>query len=529
MMTINEKIAFLMETIPSEKEVMELKRRFLFGGVETELLLDASRTLLNSKPDENLIEWAYTILQMRMEKRKNRTEERIPVQQKMERIIALFSNQEDLQRILQIDDWDTSDRRAIQLVSHFVANDIPLMSNFKIVDKVYNLLANSYIPLDIASKYFGKTEFEDERDHLLEKYKTYRRKKERTEAEEMPQMPVRESPIKRYTYLLSSLAALTFIFMAGFLTAKYLYDKPMTQIRIPIETTTVKAVHAADDNLSHQAKSPHPAEASLERQYIINRIMLERGLEDLGVETKIDFSTKVMAQMAGPIDLPDYLQEEKGLIHEPEPWHPPRTLAGGPLKIAIRGIGELHGLALPLPPPDRNTTGTKALPEGFRLEAEETPSSRIVYMTDNKNYYPVELYTFVGEPVIMEFRLINFKPGHYVPVPSDIWHFSDIGALRMHKHFIYQQGKISPAKIITNHFHPGGGSVELISVGKLDRSKRQHELLVERNDYLPSGKLLYQERYEIDRIDGRWRSRLVHQAWYDEGIKIQAKGLDTVQ
>lgn len=198
-MTINEKIAFLMETIPSEKEVMALKRQFLFGGVETELLLDASRTLISSKPDENLIEWAYTLLKMRMEKKKQQIEERIPIQQKMERIIALFSNQEDLQRILQIEEWDSSDRRAIQLVSHFVANDIPLMSNFKIVDKVYNLLANSYIPLDIASKYFGKSDFEDERDHLLEKYKTYRRKKERSASEEVPQIPVRQSPLKRYT------------------------------------------------------------------------------------------------------------------------------------------------------------------------------------------------------------------------------------------------------------------------------------------------------------------------------------------
>jgi hypothetical protein len=113
-----------------------------------------------------------------------------------------------------------------------------------------------------------------------------------------------------------------------------------------------------------------------------------------------------------------------------------------------------------------------------------------------------------------------------MPVVSNIWLFSDIGELRMHKHFVYQNNRIDPVKIVTNLFLPGGESLETVSVRKLDRDRMHRELLVSRKDYLPSAKLLYREDREIDRLAGYWRSRTVRQIWYDEGRKIHVKGLE---
>ncbi|WP_456451465.1 hypothetical protein [Hydrogenimonas sp.] len=528
-MTIQEKAAFLMETIPSEKEVLELKRRYLFGGLEAQLLLEASRTLHSPAPDSHLIEWAYDIIQLHMERSKNKGKEELPVQEKMERIIALFSNPEDLQAILDREEWSASDKRSIQLVSHFVANDIPLMSNFKIVDKVYRLLDNAYLPPHIAAKYFGKSGHAADRDRILEKYEAYRRKKERQQAGELPKMPEQSSLLKRYTYLLGAVATVAGIFLGGFFTAKFLYDRKAEGELTP----------AAMESILHK-KGPRQKEAeengtlstqkALEQHLVVNRVLLEERLADYGVGEKVDFATRAMAEAVGR-----HLPSRAGKKPAPEEVLLPADRAKetprlkGPLKVAVEGLSGLHGLKLPLAVTEQNLSMGTPVPEGFRLEADETPATRLLYLTDGETFYPVEIYAFTAEPVIVEYRLIAYKPGHHMPVVSNIWHFSDLGELRMHKHFVYQEDRIAPVKIIANHFLPGGGTIELVSVSKLDRRHRAHELPVARKDYLPTAKMLYQELYEIDRLAGEWRSRLVRQVWYDEGKKILAKGLEPAE
>ncbi|BDY12824.1 hypothetical protein [Hydrogenimonas cancrithermarum] len=528
-MTFDEKVKFLMETIPSEKEVDEIKRRYLLSGVEAYLLLDASRTLQNSTPDENLIAWAHAILRIHLDGEKADAEEGIPLQTKMERIIALFSNTEDLQRVLKHESWGASEKRALGLVSHFVANDIPLMSNVKIVEKVYDLLLNAYLPSDIASKYFGKKSLATERDYLLEKYLAYRKKSESPQAPIPPKNPTSEDSLKRYAYILGAAVTVAFIFMSGFLTAKWLYENKQAPAEISVAKASPAAAAASlpEENRTSKIGTSSAQHAALQRSYELNRVLLQKNLERFGLNEKVDFASRIVAQTAASFDLPEVSRKRRGSLRDEDSgiFRAPTQLPG-PMRVSLEALGSLHGLKLPLRIRDRNETEILPLPEGFRMEAKESLSSRILYLSDGKSYYPVELYSFVGEPLIMEYRLINYKPGHFIPVPSNIWHFSDIGEMRMHKHFIYLKNRLSPAKIITTHFLPGGGTVELVSLGKIDRDKTRRELLLERTDYLPSGKLLYREGYDIERVDGRWRSRLVRQVWYEEGRKIRAKGVD---
>ena len=522
-MTKEEKIQFLMETIPSEEEVVKLKRRFLFGSLEAELLKEASATLRSSSPDSALIDWAYALLQLHFERERNKEKRELPLQEKMERIIALFSNNEDLQRILQAEDWSPSDRRAIQLVSHFVANGIPLMTNVKLVEKVYHLLANAYLPPEIASKYFGRDDFERERDAILEKYRTYRKKRERTEKGEVALPPEKPSMFKRYAYILGAAATVVGIFLAGFFTAKFLYEKKMSGV--------VVAGAAGSTTHSRERRTAErqlriPRRENLEKRFVDTRVVLQEGFDRLGLGEKVDFVSKVMAKGLEEMPLPHGMEErpEEKLLgaERPASGLPAAHKRNVRFEIAVTELGKLKGLKLPMPKEEANAT-LAALPEGFELHAAETPASRVLYITKGETTYPLEIYSFIGEPVIMEYTLNAFKPGHYLAVPSQIWYFSNIGELRTHRRFVYQKGKVAPAKIITNHFLPGGESVYIASVGKLDRKHRQQELMLERRDYLPSGKLLYREKREIDRLTGHWRSRLKERVWYDEGRKIRAK------
>ena len=515
-MTKEEKIQFLMETIPSEEEVVNLKRRFLFGNLEAELLKDASATLRTSSPDSALIDWAYALLQFHFDREWNKEKRQLPLQEKMERIIALFSNNEDLQRILEAEEWSASERRAIQLVSHFVTNGIPLMTNIKLVEKVHRLLANAYLPPDLASKYFGLDDFERERERILEKYLAYKEKRERLKRNETPLLPEKPSIFKRYAYILGAVTAIVVIFLAGFFTAKFLYKEKMSGVVASPPAGDISTLQKPQ-TVSKQLEMPHSV--NLEKKFIDSRVVLQKRFERLGFGKKVDFVSRVRTN-----GLEKRRPEEKLLGADaasssvPAPAHRRNVR----FQIAVSELGKLKGLKLPIPAHETNET-LASLPEGFELHAAETPASRVLYLMKGGTTYPLEIYSFIGEPIIMEYTLIAFKRGHYLAVPSQIWYFSDIGDLRTHRRYVYQKGKMAPAKIITNHFLPGDESIYLVSVGKLDRKQRQQELLLERRDYLPSGKLLYQERREIDRLTGHWRSRIVERIWYDEGHKILTK------
>jgi len=523
-MTTQEKIAFLMETIPSEKEVLELKKRYLFGALEAELLSEASRTLQSSRPDTHLIDWAYELLRHYSERNATRVEQRLPMQEKMERIIALFSNPEDLQSVLQAEEWSPSDRRAIQLVSHFVANDIPLASNVKIVDKVYRLLENAFLPPAIAARYFGKAGRDSRREEILEKYRAYREKRARPQGEPTP--PRQEHPLKRYIYIIGAVSAVLAIFMSGFITARILYGNRADAGLTPVAMESILQKQAKKaENSPKEANATDPGERAMARQLAVSRLLLQEGLEEYGLPEKVDFSCKALGGAIADA-LPgeeEERQSAKGLLPGPasRAVAPPK----GALKVAIAGISRLQGLRLPLQRTEENLSLGMPLPEGFRLHAQESPEQRILYLSDGTAAYPVEVYSFAAEPTIVRYRFIHYEPKHFMPVISDIWHFSDIGELRMHKHFVYQKDRITPAKIITNHFLPGGETLEMVSVGKLDGNKRPKELPLRRRDYFFNGKLLYAEDHELDRLDGRWRSRTVRQVWYDGGRKIRAKEL----
>ncbi|WP_353661688.1 hypothetical protein [Hydrogenimonas sp. SS33] len=519
-MTTQEKIAFLMETIPSEKEVAELRRKFLFSRLENDLLLDASGTLASSSPETPLIDWAYAILQFHFEKSKNRQTRELPIQEKMERIIALFSNTEDLQQILKEEEWNPGDRRAIQLVSHFVANDIPLMTNIKLVDKVYHLLENAYLPPDIASKYFGRGKEESERETILEKYRAYREKKAHKEADRAPLPPRQPSFWKRYAYLFGAAAAVAGIFLAGFFTAKLLYENK-TVTRVTVSAQAENPRKKRPDALSPEKQMAVAKGENIGERFIANRIVLQKGLESLGLEKKVDFAKKLLAKSLEDVPLP-HGKNPADLLPLPEK----RAAAGARLerdprlKLAVVQLSKLKGLRLPLSAEDINATLAR-LPKGYEVGAVETPATRLVYATKEEKSYPLEIYSFIGEPTITRYTFVTFGRGHLFAVPSDIWHFSDAGELRAHRHFIYQGGKISPAQIITDLFLPGDETIHIVSVGKLDRYRQNREHLVERYDYLPSGKLLHTEKRELDRLNNYWQSRLVERVWYDEGKKIK--------
>ena len=525
-MTTNEKIAFLMETIPTDREIQEIKRRYLLNGIEVQLLEDASRTLQTSSPDQNLIEWAYAILQIHKQKREKRENEKTDLQTKMERLSALFSSPEDLHRIIDDESWGPTEKRNFQLVSHFVANRIPLSSNAKIVEKVYDLLENSYLPKDIASKYFGKKVFSSERDLLLEKYQNYRRRKEESRSTETYVPQKRDNPAKRYGYILGAVSVIAIVFLSGFFTAKLLYENGSPEKALPI-AQNASTQNIPDERNGVTEKNGSVADKALEQRFIVSRVSLQEGLENYGVSEKIDFATKLLAQSAAsalphgigrkPTDknltaLP--LQKEERL---------PAPPFKGPLKIAVTELRNLQGLKLPLEKGDGNISVGVNLPKTFKLKASESAASRIVYLENGEKLYPVETYSFVTEPTIVEYRLIQFKPDHYLSVPSNIWRFSESGEMRMHKHFVYQGRKAAPLKVITNYFLPNGETLETVSVEKRDRRLRSKEFLLARRDYLPSAKLLYKEEYSLDKSNGSWHSRLLRQVWYDEGKKILTK------
>jgi hypothetical protein len=523
-MTIQEKTAYLMEVIPSEEEVLELKKRYLFGGLEARLLLDASETLRSPNPDPNLVEWAYELLQLHIQKSRTKESERISSQEKMERILALFSNTEDLQEALSCEEWSPSDRRAIQLVSHFVTNDIPLVSNFKIVNKVYRLLNNARLPSHIATKYFGKNIHTEERNRILERYENYRARKEHRPSE-LPTAIEDTGLMKRYAYMIGALAAVVGIFLSGFITAKLIYGQKADAMLTETARESLLRKKESGPKKAEDGNETIEADRALDQHVALNRVLLQERLREYGLDKNIEFATKATAESARP-GLEHRFARSEGVVTEalvPSERESPRLT--GPMKVAVEAIAGLHGLELPLAVNEDNLSIGTPVPEGFRLKSEETPSLRLVYLTDGKTFYPVELYSFTAEPFIVEYRLVMFKPGHYMPVVSNIWHFTDIGELRMHKHFVYQKDRIAPAKIITNLFLPGGESLEMVSVPKLDRDRRAKELPLSRKDYLPNAKMLYEELHEIDRLEGHWRSRLVRQVWYDEGKKILAKGL----
>ena len=527
-MATQKKITFLMETIPSEEAVLELRKRYLFGPLEAELLKEASRALHASSPDSRLIDWAYELLQLHIARNAAKKEKELPMQEKMERIIALFSNPEDLQSLLRAEDWSPSDKRAIQLVSHFVANEIPLASNVKIVDKVYRLLENASLPPSIAARYFGRSGSDAQRERILEKYRTYRdNRAERQSAPPSP--PEREHPLKRYIYILGASAVVVAIFMAGFVTARLLYGGGA---QAELSRAAMESILHPSPKPEKEGKTQNRAvddgHEALENRLAVSRVLLQEGLEKYDtLQRKVDFACRVVGGAVA-----DALPTRRGTKGEAGDERAPRALRRslphplprGALKVAIEGIAQLQGLRLPARPEEANLSLDIPVPEGFRLHAEETPQRRTLYLSDGKSAYPLEVYSFVAEPTILRYRLINYEPKHYMPVVSDIWHFSDIGELRTHKHFVYRNGRISPAKIITNHFLPGGETLEMVSVGKLGRDGRPAELPLRRRDFLPNAKLLYDETHELDRLDGTWRSRTVRQVWYDEGKKIYAKG-----
>lgn len=524
-MTINDKTKFLMETIPTDREIQELKRRYLLNGIEVQLLQDASRTLQQSAPDKNLIEWAYAILRIHREKSEKRGTEPVTLQTKMERLTALFSSPEDLHRIVDDGSWGVNEKRNFQLVSHFVANGIPLSSNAKIVEKVYDLLENSYLPKDLAAKYFGKKNFSGERDLLLEKYRNYRERKEASRPEEIPVSGKYDNPAKRYGYILGAVAAIALVFLSGFFTAKLLYEKESGgNIAEPRHESPARNI--AGEEKREKITQSSLADKTLQPQFIVSRISLQKGLEEYGISDKIDFAAKLLAQSAasalphgigkGPVET-----NGTGLLSREEA---PVLLREGPLKVAVTRLRTLHGLKLPLRESERNVSAGVDLPKSFRLHAAESAASRVVYLGNGDKTYPLETYSFTTEPTIVEYRLINFKPGHYLSVPSNIWRFSTTGEMREHKHFVYQGTKAAPVKIITNYFLPNGETLETVSVGKTDGRGRTREYLLSRRDYLPSAKMLLREDYALQRRNGAWRNRLLHRVWYDEGIKIRARG-----
>ncbi|WP_456449560.1 hypothetical protein [Hydrogenimonas sp.] len=535
---IHEKIEFLMETIPSEERVNALKRHYLLGGTETALLLDASKTLHSAEPDRHLVEWAYALLQVYMEKERSPEKGGPTLQTKIERILALFSNAKDLHRALERETWSPSETRAFQLISHFVNNDIPLVSNTKMVEKVHDLLENSYLPPDIAARYFGKSGFASEKNLVLEKYRAFLEEKKKA-PKAVPEPKKEESGLKRFSFILGAAAIVAIIFLSGFFTAKTMYERSIAVVKIPMsplpnvvssreKEEKKEERRQENENLSPPEKRVDSEErVPLRETYSTNRELLQKGLERYGLQDKIDFATHLIAQAAATVPIPDLgMKKENDTLRNKGSASGGQALyklPTGPIRVAIESLAELQGLKLPLPASDRNGTKILPYPKNFTLKAKDSPSSRIVYLTDGTTYYPKELYSFIGEPVIMEYRLIGFKRRHFIPVPSHIWQFSERGELRMHKHFIYQGERLSPAKIITTHFLPNGATMELVSIGKLDRDGQGRELLVERKDYLPSGKFLYRESREVIRKGGKWTSRIEEQIWYDEGKKIHIK------
>jgi hypothetical protein len=522
-MTDGEKIRFLMETIPSEDEVQAIRRRYLLTETETSLLTDAVRTLKSSHPDQNIVDWAYDLLRMKMAKKAPKSDEHVPLETKMEQIIALFSNPEDLEIVLKHDAWGPTEKRLLGLVSHFVANGIPLMSNVKIVEKVYDLLSSAYLPHDIAFKYFGHDNRLLEHDLLMKRYSEYRRVNTQPAPEAVPSVPKKESFLKRYTYMLGAILTIASIFMAGFLSAKWIYEPK------GVATMRVSAAQAENGGRKQGVVSgairdicaPMEQNAS-ELFYRKNRLAVVQGLAKYGLAKLVDFAMPATPGKDEGVRGED--REGGKLFLKREAPGGTRFVwpADGHLKASVAMLAKLKGLKLPIVALDINLSDVldMAGEKSFRLEAKETSASRLVYATDGARYFPVEIYTFVGEPMIIGYRLINFKPGHYIPVVSNIWHFSNIGELREHRHFVYLQNRVTPAKIVSTRFLPGYETVETESVVKRMPDGSHEELPLLRTDYATSGKLLYKERYTVHRDMGRWKSDPVRRIWYADGKKI---------
>ncbi|WP_457596880.1 hypothetical protein [Hydrogenimonas sp.] len=526
-MTTEEKIAFLLETIPSKKEVDELKRRYLFGGLEYDLLLEASRTLHTPAPNPDLVAWAYDLLNLYARRQEERRSTEEPtMQEKSERIIALFSNPEELQTVVERMEWSPSDKRAIRLVAHFVANDIPLASNLKLVDKVYRLLENSYLPAPIAVKYFGRKDTaREELEAILESYRDYRAKKARHQTGETPLPPASPPFWKRYAYFMGSVAAVAAIFAAGFFTGKMLYDRPEGSLTPSAFETLVKKTEKSQEANETAAANSAVTPQAVQKHFAPGRQALQKGLDTYGLGEKADFLSQAVEQAqklaaAGADALPSEIvptcetkaREAKGSPH---------------LAASLAPIARLAGLT-PLDPAKAMELAARLeLPEGFRLATLESPSSRLLYLERNETLYPLELYHFGVEPLIVQYTLLGYKTGRYMPAVSNVWHFSPQGELLMHRHYVYQKGRISPKKIVTNHFLPDGATVETVSVPKMGRNHTAMELPLARTDYLPSGMIHYKERFEISRLAGEWRAETASRAWYEEGRKVRAAKFGT--
>lgn len=522
-MSLNEKITFLMETIPSEEEIIKLKRQYLFGNIEAALLRDASRTLQSSSPDEKLIDWAYELLKLYSDKNREKESRDVSMEIKMERLHSLFSNPEDLQIVLNSTEWGSSDKRAIQIVSHLITNNIPLRTNAKIVDKVYRLLSNAYLPHQLSSKYFVKSDFSIQRNRILESYNIYRNRRQSRESmfatPDSTHYNSKQSGWKRFTYLTGAVIFVVGIFAGGFLSAKLIYDKKAPQINTS-SSTTQKITPNVNTSKTMTSTGPLQVHAIYEEP----RKVLQQSLENYGLKEKIDFAKALISAAADEISLPS---KKDGLLDSPpQEKQDFGKIHNAPLKIAIQRIEKLRGLSLPLNI-DENSTDTVHLPEKFRYKTSDEGAYRIVYMTDGNISYPVEIYSFIDEPTIIEYRLINFKSGHFLPVKLNMWCFSNRGEMKLHEHYVYQKGKASPQKIISNHFLPGGDTLELISVEKLDIHKNPVKLLIERKDYQFTGKLLYHEKRTFKRDADTWKNPVVLQVWYKDGKKIDEKRLDS--
>ncbi|WP_201352315.1 hypothetical protein [Hydrogenimonas urashimensis] len=528
-MNLHDKTTFLMETIPSEKEVLELKRRYLLGGIETELLLEASRTLQSSSPDTQLIEWAYAILKLIKEKRSEKREKTLSTEEKIRRIIALFSNHEDLQRVLKQGEWDASQKRAIDLVAHLVTHNIPLSSNIKIVEKVYSLLSAAYIPNDIAARYFGKDDLSSEKNFILERYSEYRARKKKSSQNAYVPQTKKNRALKRYSYIIGGLLGISAIFLSGFFTAKFIYEnRPAATVAIPAKSA---AFHGSEGNISGIGGIPVSAvqKKELELPFVVERQRMQESLEEYGMKQKVDFATRLVSEEISA-HLPSLGEKEKGsgvLLKDLSndaggQTRPP--LLSAPMKVAILQLEKLHGLRFPLAT-DRNVSSAKDIPAGFRLKGSETVSERIVYATDGSKLYPIEVYSFGAEPSIIRYSMIEYRKGHFIRVVSDIWRFSNYARLRTHRHFVYQNNHITPVRIVTNHFLPDGKTVEVVSVTKEDAKKRIREMPYETKVLLADGRLLLKETYGIDHSGYAWSYRTISRIWYDDGKKILSKRL----